>query len=296
MPPRRAAAARGGRRPAGVPGPQQVVVGLGTSFFGAPAKKLHHQPLLRDRRLGPLRQVPSRALSTRSAEQLDLRVFCIRFAARRCFRWRALPASPDRPPGPPGPSTSTGQGRARPASGRWGGIHGFRGASGDVRVLGPGFPPDLRPPRAPPLAPLVLPPESLPWLNASLQGRQGLPSPPLSARRAMRALLGAVRTLLVRGGPARHVLSSLRAPGLPAAAAGRPRTAAQVARPRQAGAAERGPRERGGLGRALGRLPSLPSPPTRPSRLASASVLPSRLEAKATGPGRRRRCHRTDAR
>ena len=33
-------------------------------------------------------------------------------------------------------------------------MHGVRGASGDVRVLVPGFPPDLRPPRAP-LAPLV---------------------------------------------------------------------------------------------------------------------------------------------
>ena len=38
-------------------------------------------------------------------------------------------------------------------------MHGVRGAPGDVRVRGPGFPSDLRP-RAPPLAPLVHPPES----------------------------------------------------------------------------------------------------------------------------------------
>ena len=41
--------------------------------------------------------------------------------------------------------------------GMGGGMHGVRGASGDVRVRGPGFPSDLRP-RAPPLAPLVHPP------------------------------------------------------------------------------------------------------------------------------------------
>ena len=50
-------------------------------------------------------------------------------------------------------------GRVRPASGSGAGIHGIRGASGDVRVRGPGFPSDLRP-RAPPLAPLVHHPES----------------------------------------------------------------------------------------------------------------------------------------
>ena len=174
MPPRRAAAARGGRRPAGVPGPQQVVVGLGTSFFGAPAKKLHHQPLLRDRRLGPLRQVPSRALSTRSAEQLDLRVFCIRFAARRCFRWRALPASPDRPPGPPGPSTSTGQGRARPASGRWGRNSRLQGClrrrTGPGTWLSPRSPPPARPPPRPACSPSGITPvaQRLPSREARL--------------------------------------------------------------------------------------------------------------------------------
>ena len=48
----------------------------------------------------------------------------------------------------------TGGASAARIGGRGAGIHGFRGASGDVRVRGPGFPPDLRP-RAPPLAPLV---------------------------------------------------------------------------------------------------------------------------------------------
>ena len=63
-----------------------------------------------------------------------------------------------------GPRASSGvipeggqAGRVRPASGSGAGIHGIRGASGDVRVRGPGFPSDLRP-RAPPLAPLVHPP------------------------------------------------------------------------------------------------------------------------------------------
>ena len=51
-------------------------------------------------------------------------------------------------------------GRVRPASGRGAGIHGVRGSSGDVQVLRPGVPQISAPPRAP-LAPLVLPPESL---------------------------------------------------------------------------------------------------------------------------------------
>ena len=60
-------------------------------------------------------------------------------------------------------------GRVRPASGSGAGIHGIRGASGDVRVRGPGFPSDLRP-RAPPLAPLVHPPlESLHWMSRMSQ-------------------------------------------------------------------------------------------------------------------------------
>ena len=40
------------------------------------------------------------------------------------------------------------------------------GASGAVRVLGPEFPPDLRPPRAP-LAPLVLPPAGIIQVDCS---------------------------------------------------------------------------------------------------------------------------------
>ena len=128
---------------------------------------------------------------------------------------------------------------------------------------------------------------SLPWLNASLQG-QGLAFAPSERPpgHAGSPRDGADPAGAWRAGQAPPFQPPR--PRLPAAAAGGPRTAAQVAQPRQAGAAERGPRERGGLGRTLRRLPGLPSPPTRPSRLASASVPPSRLEAKATGPGRRR--------
>ena len=48
----------------------------------------------------------------------------------------------------------------RPASGRGPGIHGVRGASGDVWVRGPGFPPRSPPPRAA-LPPGFHPPETL---------------------------------------------------------------------------------------------------------------------------------------
>ena len=49
------------------------------------------------------------------------------------------------------------QGASAARPGRGAGIHGVRGASGDVPARRPGFPPDLRPPRAP-LAPPLLPP------------------------------------------------------------------------------------------------------------------------------------------
>ena len=69
----------------------------------------------------------------------------------------------------------------RPAPDRGGGpeFTASGGASGDVRVLGPGFPPDLRP-RAPPLAPLVLllPSGITPPTDRRRRRRRALPSPP----------------------------------------------------------------------------------------------------------------------
>ena len=305
MPPRRAAAARGGRRPAGVPGPQQVVVGLGTSFFGAPARNCiisrcfatvvsvrSAKCPLWPGRSGPLSSLISGSFASASPPAVASA------GAPPPLLQTARRVPPDLP-------LPQDRGEHGPPRGGGGGIHGFRGASGDVRVLGPGFSPDLRPPRATPPAPLVLPPESLPWLNASLRG-PGLPSPPLSARRAMRALLGTVRTLLVRGGPARHLLSSLRAPGSPpqrpAGRARRPRWPVPAKPGRQSGgqgsvggsdglwgdcpafpahppallglllllcsqvALRPRPRDRGGEGDATGRTPADASHAPRPAR------------------------------
>ena len=55
----------------------------------------------------------------------------------------SLSSSPSRGGWPP-PQGGGWTSGASAASGRGAGIHGVRGASGDVRVLGPGFPPDLR--------------------------------------------------------------------------------------------------------------------------------------------------------
>ena len=70
-----------------------------------------------------------------------------------------------------------GGGRARPASGRGAGMHGVRGTSGDVRVLGPGFLPDLRP-RAPPSPRLSTLRNHTPELRHILQQGPCLPGPP----------------------------------------------------------------------------------------------------------------------
>ena len=84
-----------------------------------------------------------------------------------------------------------------------GGTHGVRGASGDLTVRGPGFPPDIRPPRAP-LAPLILPPEVTPVDSPQL----GCLEPPRAAglgavADALGVTLrcGAVRALLTLTGP-----------------------------------------------------------------------------------------------
>ena len=54
------------------------------------------------------------------------------------------------------------RGRERPASGKGAGIHGVRGASEDVRILGPGFTPDLRPCAPPSFSPRLF---SLPGIT-----------------------------------------------------------------------------------------------------------------------------------
>ena len=53
----------------------------------------------------------------------------------------------------------SGEGECGPPRGRGGGMHRVRGASGDVRARGPGFPPHLSP-RAPPSPPVFHPPET----------------------------------------------------------------------------------------------------------------------------------------
>ena len=172
--------------------------------------------------------------------------------------------------------------------GRGGGIHGVRGASRDVLARGPGFSPDIYPPRAP-LAPCFHPPETLhrqrlrpaPLGGPSQPGRglhrrggaRGRGARPGGSAGVARAVAPGGRTRVPHA-PLRRARRCRGVPP-PSSASREPRTR----RARAPGAA----RPRPGLPRGPGRRAArgaLPSPPPPSRRAAEARPFSS-----PSGPG-----------